>query len=403
MNEHGNGRRSRGAGRVFQRGGVWWIAYYHRGREIRESAKTTSERKAGSLLRERLRTAGRPDFIGPAAERVTFDDLATMYLTDYRVNGKRSLRDAKRHVETLRGAFGFDKALDITADRIARYTASRLEAGKQPATVNRELAALRRMFSLAVRAGKLAGRPPITLLTEDNAREGFIDPPEFERFLGKLRELDEAAVADVVEFAYLTCLRRGNALGAVWTWFSLRVEHDTVVGGSVRLPGTVTKNKRPLALALTGQLLALVARRWAQRVPESPYVFHRSGRHLVRFDTAWDAACEAVGLPGLLFHDLRRSGARNYRRAGVGEDVIQRIGGWKTASMFKRYNIVDERDLAEAGERLSVFLTDAASDAPTIVPIADARVARRATGHGQNTDNRGAAAVVPAPEAAISS
>jgi integrase len=168
--------------------------------------------------------------------------------------------------------------------------------------------------------------------------------------LSQLRERDEPAVADAAEFAYLTCLRRGNALGAVWPWFSLRVEHDQVVGGSVRLPGAVTKNKRPLALALTGQLLALVARRWAFRVPESPYVFHRSGRRLVRFDTAWDAASEAVGLPGLLFHDLRRSGARNCRRAGVGEDVIQRIGGWKTASMFKRYNIVDERDLADAGE-----------------------------------------------------
>jgi hypothetical protein len=116
MNANGNGKRPRGTGRLFQRGGVWWIAYYHRGQEIRESAKTTSEHKAGRLLRERLRTAGRPDFIGPAAERVTFDDLASMYLTNYRVNGKRSLRDAERHVETLRAAFGFDKALDITAD-----------------------------------------------------------------------------------------------------------------------------------------------------------------------------------------------------------------------------------------------------------------------------------------------
>jgi hypothetical protein len=116
MNANGNGKRPRGTRRLFQRGGVWWIAYYHRGQEIRESAKTTSEHKAGRLLRERLRTAGRPDFIGPAAERVTFDDLASMYLTNYRVNGKRSLRDAERHVETLRAAFGFDKALDITAD-----------------------------------------------------------------------------------------------------------------------------------------------------------------------------------------------------------------------------------------------------------------------------------------------
>jgi hypothetical protein len=78
-------------------------------------------------------------------------------------------------------------------------------------------------------------------------------------------------------------------------------------------------------------------------------VFHRHGRRLVRFDTAWTRPARGNGLPRLLFPDLRRSGARNCRRAGVGEDVIQRIGGWKTASMLKRYNIVDERDLAEAG------------------------------------------------------
>jgi hypothetical protein len=57
-----------------------------------------------------------------------------------------------------------------------RGNAARLEAGKRPATVNRELAALRRMFSLAVRAGKLAGPPPITLLAEDKV-DRALDPP----------------------------------------------------------------------------------------------------------------------------------------------------------------------------------------------------------------------------------
>ncbi len=368
----------RGQGRIFQRGGVWWIAYYHHGREIRESAKTTSEQKAGRLLRERLRTAGRPDFIDPgAAERLTFSELAEMYLTDYRVNGRRSLRDATRYVETLRTTFGLDRALDITADRIAAYAdARRTQDHVTPATVNRELGALRRMFSLAVRAGRLASRPPITLLHEDNVREGFIDPPEFTQLLAQLRARRAPDVADAAEFAYLTCLRRGNALGAQWSWFTLRIEDGAVTGGSVRLPGAVTKNKKPLPLVLTGQLLALVARRWALRVPECPYVFHRSGRAIRDFRTTWDAACEAVGLSGLLFHDLRRSGARNYRRAGVTEDVIMRIGGWKTKSMFARYNVVDERDLTEAAERLAGFLTDAASAPTTIVPLAPVRAAR---------------------------
>jgi hypothetical protein len=150
-----------------------------------------------------------------------------------------------------------------------------------------------------------------------------------------------------------------------------------------------------------------VARRWRLRVPESPHVFHRDGRAIRDFRATWAAACEAVGLPGLLFHDLRRSGARNYRRAQVTEDVIMRIGGWKTPSMFRRYNVVDERDLTEAAERLSGFLTDATRAAPTILPLATARRSRHAEPqpreHGQNTDNSAGSAVAPASQAAVSS
>src|SRR5205823_9396244 len=118
-------------------------------------------RAAEKLLKERRRTAGTPHFIGPKAERVTFDDLAALYLTDYKVNRRRSLDHAERYVRNLRASFGLDRALDITADRIAAYTAQRLTDGLQPGAVNRELAALRRMFSLAVRAGKLPHRPHI--------------------------------------------------------------------------------------------------------------------------------------------------------------------------------------------------------------------------------------------------
>ena len=126
------------------------------------------------------------------AERLNFDDLAAMYLTDYRVNGRRSLADAQRSVEQLRRFFGLDRAVDITADRIAAYVQTRLGdktrrgLPPKPATINRELAGLRRMLSLAVQAGKLPNRPPVPLLAEHNAREGFLEPEDFEVVVGNL-------------------------------------------------------------------------------------------------------------------------------------------------------------------------------------------------------------------------
>jgi hypothetical protein len=47
-------------------------------------------------------------------------------------------------------------------------------------------------------------------------------------------------------------------------------------------------------------------------------------------------------------HDLRRSAHCAYRRAGVAESVIMKIGGWKTREIFERYNIKDSKDVAEA-------------------------------------------------------
>ena len=79
------------------------------------------------------------------------------------------------------------------------------------------------------------------------------------------------------------------------------------------------------------------------------YVFTREdGKRVVDFRKTWRNACVAAGVPDLLVHDLRRTGARNLRRAGVSEGVIMKIGGWKTRSMFDRYNIVDQKDMRDA-------------------------------------------------------
>jgi len=90
--------------------------------------------------------------------------------------------------------------------------------------------------------------------------------------------------------------------------------------------------------------------------PGSVWVFH--GAHSRPVDNhlnGWAEACKRAGVPGLLFHDLRRSAVRNMKRAGIQDKVAMEISGHRTRSVFDRYNIIDEADVRGAGERLEEY------------------------------------------------
>jgi integrase len=73
-------------------------------------------------------------------------------------------------------------------------------------------------------------------------------------------------------------------------------------------------------------------------------------------------ACRKAGRPALLPHDLRRSAVRNLERAGVSRSVAMKLTGHKTEAVYRRYAIVAENDLREAGAKLAAALS---TDAPT--------------------------------------
>jgi hypothetical protein len=102
-----------------------------------------------------------------------------MLLDHYRTNGLRPLARTTDAVQHLAGFFSRALALEITADRILRYIAYRQEQKAANATINRELAALRRMFILGECSEKVMKRPHITLLQEHNAHKGFLQPDLF--------------------------------------------------------------------------------------------------------------------------------------------------------------------------------------------------------------------------------
>jgi integrase len=333
---------------------VWWIKYYRNGVPMRESSGSEKEGVAKSLLRTREGDIERGLPITPRTNRATFDDLAADVLNDYKVNGKRSLGTVTYHFAHLKGAFKDRRAAGITPADVRAYILRRQEEKAANATINRELAMLKRCFTLGMDAGKVTQRPKIALLREDNVRTGFFERELFEAVRTKLAE----PLRPLATFAYITGWRiHSEALPLQW-------RHVDFEAGTVRLDPGTTKNGEGRLFPMTHNLRALLeAQRATTEVLQlekgiiCPWVFHRDGKQIKTFKRNWKTACKLAGCPGMIPHDFRRTAVRTLVRAGIPERVAMTMTGHKTRSVFERYNIVSPGDLIDAAHKLDIFVT----------------------------------------------
>ena len=329
MEEEKKTRRPRGTGSIYKRGSVYWIKYYRYGKPYCESTHSDRETEAARLLKRREGEIAKGGIPGIHYDRVWFDEIAEDLLTEYEVNKKKSLPKVRIYVKHLRDFFGNARVTEITTDKMNLYMKKRIEAGKKPATINRERDALSFMFTLAKRSRKVGEIPYLPKLKEDNVRTGFF---EYDQFVG-LREALPGYIKPVLTFAYYTGWRKSEIFNLTWDKVNLR---EAVI----KLNPGETKNKKGREIYLTGELLDLIRSLHSQRNLGCPYVFNRNGKRIKNIYKSWNPICAKVGLKGKLLHDFRRTAVRNLVRSGVIEGVAMKITGHKTRSVFDRYNIV---------------------------------------------------------------
>lgn len=277
---------------------------------------------------------------------LTFDDLAAAYLDDYELQGYRTIDSARCRVANLKTVFGGQLASAIKPAAIREYQTLRRKQGMSAASVNRETSGLSRMFRLAIELGRLETMPKFPQrLGENPPRQGFFEHDEYL----KVRAHLPSSFQDILDFAYYSGWRRREVTELTWNEVDL-------AGGVVRLSPTRSKTKVGRLLPLSTPLREVLTRRTKRRRKGDDLVFKRDGVTVRQWKDAWQIACRKGGVPGRLFHDCRRTAARNLIRAGVPERVAMLLTGHKTRCVFDRYNIVNERELATAGERLANYV-----------------------------------------------
>jgi len=338
-------QRERGTGSVYlpedpnnpgQKLQTWWISYYVDGKRKRESSKSRKKSDAQALLKRRMGEHVLGLEIGDEAKRLTFEDLEAGFRRSYENSGRRSLRRAGNAWDRLRDHFGGWKARVITANALESYAAERRKEAA-PATVQYELAVLRRSMTLAVKKNQLRSRPHFPHVGVHNARTGFFTRDEMEKIATEIGP----ELGNLVRVAFWTGWRQGELLNLKWAdvdWGAgvLRLRPTSTVSG------TTTKNNDgrvfpfkplpPLDDALRSQRTYSdeVARRTGTILQ---YVFHRNGERIRDFRAAWASACGRAGVKlsrDRVFHSLRASAARNLTAAGISEHVAMRLMGHKT-------------------------------------------------------------------------
>jgi integrase len=375
-------------GMIYKRGKTFWIKYYRNGKPYYESAKSKKETDARKLLKKREGEISQGKLPGVYFDGVRFDELAEDFLADCRINQMKSVKRAELSVRHLREYFEGLRVTQITTPRVQVYIEQRLMwkrgkcgqcektflanqveniddpscpychsrdvlvKGATNATINRELAALKRMLNLGAQQTppKVDRVPYIPMLKENNTRKGFFEHGDFLA----LRDALPDYLKGFVTFGYKTGWRMSEIAGLTWD----RVDLEN---GIVRLEVGETKNDEARTVYLDDELRKVFHRqREAQKQAQTltPFVFPSVyGNGPIRqFYKAWATACEKAGVGKRLFHDFRRTAVRNMVRSGTPEAVAMKISGHKTREVFERYNIVNNADLRLAAQRQEEYL-----------------------------------------------
>ncbi len=230
--------------------------------------------------------------------------------------------------------------------RERRESMTKREETRAPATVNRELAVLSRIFTLAIKNRLTADNPctEVKRLAADNRRVRYLLDEEEQRLLPFCTG-PRAHLRPAVLVAVGTGMRRGDQLNLRWE----RVDFQRNV---IWVPNAKTGQSYTVPMSAQVREIMLELRRAARG---SDYVFTNpeTGRPYTELRRPFATACRDAGIKGLRWHDLRHTFGTRLAEAGHSEATIAELMGHSDPKTTRRYTHGTERAKRAAVEAAS--------------------------------------------------
>lgn len=347
--------------------GMYWLRYYANGTQRKEKSNfcichtSRALTQAEKLLSRRTAAAAEGTLPSTKAGRALCSDLIDHLFKTLRAEKLRKIPEnlpaptkewrtaqAERVVKEQRArwdkhlspVFANRKAALVTKQDLEQYMADRLAAKARHATINRELALLRRAyrFGFEVRPRLVSDIPSFPTKLAESARTGFIEDAACEKLLAAV---EEPGLRALCLCAYRLGFRKSELQHLLVRQF---------VDGWLRLFAGATKNGKARNVKLPEDVNAALAT-CAEGKGSDDYLFTwPNGKRIKDFRGAWNKAIKAAGVPDLIFHDLRRSAVRRLRKRGIATATAMQITGHLTRTVFDAYDQANAADVAEAAE-----------------------------------------------------
>ena len=322
---------------VYKRNQKWYYRFSIRGvrygRAIPEARTKWQAEQAEAKTKESI-FSGR---YGGEPSNITLRDFVERVYLPWAKSEKRSWKNDRSRSKPILAYFKNKKMREINRFSVEQFRQYRRQTtngrggSRSPASVDREIQLLSRIFSLAIERGEVEVNPcmRIKMLGTGNQVLRYLKPEEEQRLFavldGRRRHL-----MDIVLIGLHTGMRRTEIL-------SLHKSQIDAVRDSIELT-SATKSGKPRSVPIHPDLKPLL-HRLCEYAKESGYLFEnaQTGSPIKDVKTAWRNALRDAGITGLRFHDLRHTFGTRAVDGGAPVSAVKDVMGHVDIGTTMRY------------------------------------------------------------------